>query len=232
MDKNKFEIDIVTQIPEEKVPGKVYINGTKYANVMPEELPETFLITDEPIEETGYLGCGVHKEVIACVGAESVPNDKIFVTVRHPGYTIPIPEDPTRYYLDSKGYNLYKPVENPRINGYRELEYAGELFVVYQDTTDGPNIYVYSDDGAEDTCVTVIYEVLEELNDWSEEEEANKRPASMFVVKSLEEMYEQEPGFLAIYKVIKEDGTFVTYIYNPYDLVEQDYFNFNVDALY
>ena len=230
MDNNTFDIEVGTFIPTEMTPGKIYINALRYANKVPRDFDENFLIMSKP---KSYLGAGVIKEVVACVSNENrVDSDKIYITPCHPGYKIAEPTDSTRYYLDSTKNILYKPVENPRVNGYRNLEFLKEQEVVYQDGSTSPYTYVYGDytETIEIESVSILYDTLSTSE--SEGEASTYLPISVVVVHSEEELHSLTPSFLGVYKVVHDDGTFNAYIYNPYDKVNQDYFKFNCDVLY
>ena len=230
MNNNTFDIEVGAFIPTEMTPGKIYINALRYANKVPRDFDENFLIMSKP---KSYLGAGVIKEVVACVSNENrVDSDKIYITPCHPGYKIAEPTDSTRYYLDSTKNILYKPVENPRVNGYRNLEFLKEQEVVYQDGSTSPYTYVYGDytETIEIESVSILYDTLSTSE--SEGEASTYLPISVVVVHSEEELHSLTPSFLGVYKVVHDDGTFNAYIYNPYDKVNQDYFKFNCDVLY
>lgn len=230
MNNNTFDIEVGAFIPTEMTPGKIYINALRYANKVPRDFDENFLIMSKP---KSYLGAGVTKEVVACVNNENrVDSDKIYITPCHPGYKIAEPTDSTRYYLDSTKNILYKPVENPRVNGYRNLEFLKEQEVVYQDGSTSPYIYVYGDypETVEIESVSILYDTLSTSE--SEGEASTYLPISVVVVHSEEELHSLTPSFLGVYKVVHADGTFTAYIYNPYEKVAQDYFSFNCDVLY
>ena len=230
MNNNTFDIEVGAFIPTEMTPGKIYINALRYANKIPRDFDENFLIMSKP---KSYLGAGVTKEVVACVNNENrVDSDKIYITPGHPGYKIAEPTDSTRYYLDSTKNILYKPVENPRVNGYRSLEFLKEQAVVYQDGSTSPYIYVYGDymETIEIESVAILYDTLSTSE--SEGEASTYLPISVVVVHSEEELHSLTPSFLGVYKVVHDDGTFNAYIYNPYDKVNQDYFSFNCDVFY
>ena len=230
MNNNTFDIEVGAFIPTEMTPGKIYINALRYANKVPRDFDENFLIMSKP---KSYLGAGVTKEVVACVNNENrVDSDKIYITPCHPGYKIAEPTDSTRYYLDSTKNILYKPVENPRVNGYRNLEFLKEQEVVYQDGSTSPYTYVYGDytETVEIESISILYDTLSTSE--SEGEASTYLPISVVVVHSEEELHSLTPSFLGVYKVVHDDGTFNAYIYNPYDKVNQDYFKFNCDVLY
>lgn len=241
MNNNIFNIDVVPEIPNVHRPGTIYINGLKYANQIPEDAPEMFLIAGEHLGAR-YLEEGANKDVVASVSMiHSVDSNKIYVVVGHPGYKFPEPDDVTRYYLDSTTNSLYTAIGNPRVNGYRRMDGVDEAeddrpYVVYQDDPALPIIYVYTnytiEGGAEIDNVKVLYADIKEGDDepeypWNDE----YAPSTVITVGSMEELYNLTPNFLGVYKVITGEGP-VYYVYNPYNLVEQDYFNFNCDVIY
>ena len=230
MSNNTFDIEVGAFIPTEMTPGKIYINALRYTNKVPYGDNGSFLLVSKP---KSYLGAGVTKEVVACVSNENrVDSNKIYVTPGHPGYTIAEPLDSTRYYLDSNKNILYKPVENPRVNGYRNLEFLKEQEVVYQPGSTEPYVYVYGDymETIEIESIPILFDTLSTSE--SEEEASQSLPLSVVVVHSEEELHSLTPSFLGVYKVVHADGTFTAYIYNPYEKVAQDYFSFNCDVFY
>ena len=238
--KNIFNIEVVSKIPDIQRQGTIYINALKYTNEMPEDLPETFLLAGEHLGAR-YLEEGVNKDVVANVSLiHSIDSNKIFVTAGHPGYRFPIPEDPTRYYLDSTTNKLYTAVANPKVNGYKLIEGIdvgpdeGRPYVIYQDDESLPVIYVYTHyntaDGSLIDNIRVLYQdINEEIT--REPDNADYAPSTVVTVSSIDELHHLTPNFLGVYKVLSgEKPSF--YLYNPYNLVEQEYFNFNCDVIY
>ena len=178
MESNIFNIDVVENIPEEKTPGTVYINGCKYDNEIPlenrieqrhgyftqpgpnDDVQENkrFLLIGSEKEVKDYLGLGVDKEVVAALPNNDVDMRSIFITPHHPGYTVVEPEG-SRYYLDSETYKLYYAVDNPRVNGYIRISDADESSKVVK-------------------------------------------------VQTLEELYEMQPSFLNMYFVVSENSIY------------------------
>lgn len=223
---NIFNIEVGSYIPDDMTPGNIYVNALQYANKMPADIPERFLIASKP---RTYLGRGPIKEVVACVSNDNrVSSDKIYITPKHPGFKVPEPTDTTRVYLDSTNNILYKPVENPRENGYRPLKYIKEQEVVYQESTTDPYVYAYGDDIATEEVeqMVLMYDTI------SVGVSSDSLPLNVVVVRSLEELHSLTPCFMGVYKVVNEDGTFSAYLYNPYDAIQQDYFKFNCDVFY
>lgn len=242
MDNNKFRIEVVTNIPQEKEPGVLYINASMYADKI-ENYGSKFLIhgivRDQQIEESvkepkEYLGYGVDKDVIACVSdSNSIDSDRIIVTPQHPGFDILEP-DSSMFYLDSRFNKLYAAVDEPRVNGYRVLSSVKEQEIIYQDDITKPIIVTYADysDTQEVETVQIFYEEIG-MDDESGEEYTKYLPSNVIEVHSEEELHNLTPSFLGLYKVINDaDNTFVPYIYNPYTEIKQEFFNFNCDVIY
>ena len=235
MNNNIFKVNVVDEIPAGIDPGNIFINMGNYSNVISDEdLKEqgNFLVRGPQEFVYSYLNRGVNRDIVWDVsGTYRIDTKKIFITPLHPGYRFVEP-DATRFYLDSKYNNLYAPIENPRVNGYRVLEHFNEWDVIYQDTPTSPIVYVNAD-YMETVVEEFEYIYYEDLDMGSSAEEyAKSLSTSIIIVHSEEELHALNPTFLGLYVVKHADGTSTPYVYNPYILIQEDFFICNCNALY
>ena len=236
MNKNIFEINVVdNEIPEEVTPGTIHINMGLYSSKISDSAlkREGMFLLRGPEPVYTYLNYGANKEVMWDLSNTCrIDSRKVIITPQHPGYRFPEP-DTIRFYLDSKYNSLYSPVDNPRVNGYRRLEHFNERDVVYQDTVTQPYIHINADytDTIEIEDVYVYYDDLD-MDIGAVEEYSKSISSNIIIVHSEEELHSLIPTFLGLYMVVNPDSSYVPYIYNPYDLIQQDFFLFTFDSLY
>lgn len=233
---NIYKINVVDSIPEDLEVGTILINMGKHSSEISDEdliNEPRFLVHGPERNDYMYLGNGVNKDVIWDVSSDyRIDNNRIIITPRHPGFSIPEPNK-ENFYLDSKFNKLYAPVENPRVDGYRHLSYLKEQEIIYQDSATQPVVFVGADysETPEIEHVQIFYEDLD-MDEESADEYSRYLPSNVITVHSEEELHALTPSFLGIYKVKHDNGTFTPYIYNPYTEVIETYYICNVDVLY